>query len=176
MVRAHEAPAERSLEAVATAGVDVVVLRLGTLFGVSPAMRTDLMVNRMVRDAVVSRRITLDRGGRRCRPFIHGADAADVIVRAVRAAQSSGFRRYDVGRSGGNATVAEVASLVQSRTPNVDVVMTPGGTQVGGSTARFAAIGELVRWRGRCGLPARVDELLPTVARLSASVSEAVPC
>jgi nucleoside-diphosphate-sugar epimerase len=57
-------------------GMEVCILRLATVFGLSPRMRFDLAINVMTKNAYVGRRIMVDGGGRQWRPFVHVRDAA----------------------------------------------------------------------------------------------------
>lgn len=75
--------AERALLQLATHGFCVVVLRKGTVFGYSPRMRFDLVVNRMVRDALLHGRITLHGDGRVWRPLVEVRDVAEAYVRVL---------------------------------------------------------------------------------------------
>lgn len=62
-----------------------VALRKGTLFGWSPRMRWDLVVNTMTRDALVGNGITVANDGEMWRPLLHVEDAARAYVWAVEA-------------------------------------------------------------------------------------------
>ena len=55
------------------------ILRFGTLFGLSPRMRFDLVINLFVAQAVKEGKITVF-GGTQFRPFLHVSDASDAIV------------------------------------------------------------------------------------------------
>jgi len=57
-----------------------VSLRFGTLFGPSPRMRFDLVVNRFVRDAWQTGRLTVHQGGEVWRPLTHVEDAAQALI------------------------------------------------------------------------------------------------
>ena len=55
------------------------ILRFGTLFGVSPRMRFDLVINLFAVQALTEGKITVF-GGEQYRPFLHVDDAADSIL------------------------------------------------------------------------------------------------
>lgn len=55
------------------------ILRFGTLFGVSPRMRFDLVINLFAVQALTEGKITVF-GGEQYRPFLHVDDAADSIM------------------------------------------------------------------------------------------------
>jgi nucleoside-diphosphate-sugar epimerase len=55
------------------------ILRFGTLFGLSPRMRFDLVINLFIVQSIVEGKITVF-GGDQYRPFLHVDDAAESIV------------------------------------------------------------------------------------------------
>ncbi|MCI0560144.1 MAG: NAD(P)-dependent oxidoreductase [Nitrososphaera sp.] len=55
------------------------IVRLGTLFGMSPRMRFDLAINLVLAKALNKEKITVF-GGKQHRPFLHVADAADAVM------------------------------------------------------------------------------------------------
>ena len=58
------------------------ILRFGTLFGLSPRMRFDLVINLFIAKALKEKEITVF-GGNQYRPFLHVEDAADSIIFAL---------------------------------------------------------------------------------------------
>jgi nucleoside-diphosphate-sugar epimerase len=60
-----------------------VVFRQGTVFGWSPRMRFDLVVNTFIKDAVVNRKLYLHGGGWMWRPLVDVSDVARVHVRTL---------------------------------------------------------------------------------------------
>jgi len=75
--------AEKDLLAMADDCFSPVIFRFGTVFGYSPRMRFDLVVNSMVRDALAHRVITLHGGGETWRPLLNVEDAARALVIAL---------------------------------------------------------------------------------------------
>ncbi len=60
-----------------------VIFRQGTVYGYSPRMRFDLVVNTFVKDAIVLRRLYLHGGGWMWRPLVDVEDVAAVHVLAL---------------------------------------------------------------------------------------------
>lgn len=55
------------------------ILRFGTMFGLSPRMRFDLVINLFLVQALSKKKITVNGGGQ-FRPFIHIQDAAESLI------------------------------------------------------------------------------------------------
>tara|TARA_A100001037_G_scaffold306504_1_gene352156 strand:- start:19248 stop:20252 length:1005 start_codon:yes stop_codon:yes gene_type:complete len=55
------------------------ILRFGTLFGLSPRMRFDLVINLFIAQAIKEGKITVN-GGNQYRPFLHVDDAAESLI------------------------------------------------------------------------------------------------
>ncbi|HMO53501.1 MAG TPA: SDR family oxidoreductase, partial [Tepidiformaceae bacterium] len=62
-----------------------VILRQATVFGSSPRMRFDLVVNAFVKDALVRQRLILHGGGRMWRPLVSVNDLSDAHVACLEA-------------------------------------------------------------------------------------------
>lgn len=77
--------AERGLLPMASDSFCVTALRMGTLFGFSPRMRYDLVVNTFVKDALTRGRLTIHFGGEMWRPLAEVHDAASCYLALLRA-------------------------------------------------------------------------------------------
>jgi nucleoside-diphosphate-sugar epimerase len=80
--------AEQRLLAMAGPDFCPVVLRKGTVFGFSPRLRFDLVVNTFVRDALSTGTIVLFRGGEMWRPLVDVRDVARAYIACVSAEEA----------------------------------------------------------------------------------------
>jgi nucleoside-diphosphate-sugar epimerase len=101
--------------------VEVVILRLATVCGLSPRMRFDLMVNTITARASVEGRVRIV-GATQWRPHIHVQDAAGAFLLAVEAPSSvAADQVYNVGADSLNFTVGEIANKVLEQIPGTVV-------------------------------------------------------
>lgn len=99
-----------------------VILRFATIYGLSPRMRFDLVVNLLTAKALGDGKITL-YGGDQWRPFVHVDDVALGIVAALRARRAQVHSQvFNVGSYGQNHTLREVGELIESLVPGSQVV------------------------------------------------------
>ncbi|MDJ0363327.1 bifunctional SDR family oxidoreductase/aminotransferase class I/II-fold pyridoxal phosphate-dependent enzyme [Rhodococcus sp. H29-C3] len=122
--------AEQKIAALADTNFTAVALRMGTLFGQSPRMRYDLVVNAMTASAVVSDEVRMDGTGQQRRPLLHVADAADAYVALVDSADrlKANFVVYNV--VGANSSVSDIAHAVLQAVPTAELTINgPGADQ-----------------------------------------------
>jgi nucleoside-diphosphate-sugar epimerase len=76
---------EERLIALVEQGLCPVILRNGTVYGWSPRIRFDLVVNTFVKDALLGGALTLHGGGWMWRPLVDIQDCADAMIAAYEA-------------------------------------------------------------------------------------------
>lgn len=103
--------AEEALLRIAGGGFAPTILRQGTVYGFSPRMRFDLVVNTFVRDAIVRQRLFLHGGGWQWRPLVDVSDVARAHLAVLDApAASVGGEIFNVMQE--NYQVRQLAMLV----------------------------------------------------------------
>lgn len=103
--------AEERLIELVPQGLCPVILRNGTVFGHSPRMRFDLVVNTFVKDALLQERLLLHGGGWMWRPLVDVRDVSDAMVHTLEApADSVCGEVFNVLHS--NYQIRELAMLV----------------------------------------------------------------
>ena len=101
---------EESIMGIADGNFKPVIMRMSTLYGWSPRMRFDLVVNTMTMTAYTEGRINVF-GGSQWRPLLSLPDAADAYIKVLQKEQSAG-KIYNVGSEEQNYIIADVANLV----------------------------------------------------------------
>jgi nucleoside-diphosphate-sugar epimerase len=99
---------------------NVVSLRLATVFGLSPRLRLDLLVNHFVHMAVTQGYLVLFEPHFR-RNFVHVRDVADAVLHVIANAGAMAGRAYNVGLDEANLTKAELAERVRAQVPGFHV-------------------------------------------------------
>lgn len=94
---------------------NAIALRFATLFGVSPRMRTDLLVNDFVRRAIYERYIVLFEAGTK-RTFLHLHDAVAGYLLALEQASKMKNNIYNVGSSKLNFSKLDIAQAISKQT------------------------------------------------------------
>src|SRR5215211_7323886 len=103
--------AEGELLAQQENGLCPVILRFGTVYGHSPRMRFDLVVNTFVKDALLKGELTLHGGGWMWRPLVDVRDVSDAMI-AVLEAPSELVRGEIFNVLHSNYQIRELAMLV----------------------------------------------------------------
>jgi len=103
---------EESIMAISDSTFIPTILRMSTLYGFSPRMRFDLVVNTMTMTAFTEGKITVF-GGNQWRPLLNLYDASDAFFKVVEAdLRTVGGKIYNVGSEKQNYRITEVAKLV----------------------------------------------------------------
>jgi nucleoside-diphosphate-sugar epimerase len=108
--------AEEEIRILSDGGFCATALRNATVFGLSPRMRFDLIVNLMTLHAVEKGRITVMGGGKQWRPLVHICDVARAFRIVVEAPTASVKGEvFNIGKQ--NAQVLNVAYIVREALP-----------------------------------------------------------
>lgn len=127
-----------------------ITFRLATVFGMSPRMRMDLLVNDFVYRAVVDRAVVLFEGHFK-RNYIHVQDVARVFIHGIENFEAMRGRPYNVGLDDANLSKIELAQAIQKHVKEFVYVEAPIGEDPDKrdyivSNARLAATGFKPQW------------------------------
>lgn len=118
--------ADLELRAMASQSFCVSTLRNATVYGVSPRMRFDLVVNMMTLYAFRDKRIFVLGGGRQWRPLVHVKDVSQAFLRVAEARPDIvNGQAFNVGFDDQNHQVAAIASMVAGVVSNTEIEHVP---------------------------------------------------
>jgi nucleoside-diphosphate-sugar epimerase len=141
--------------------IDVCALRLATVFGLSPRMRFDLAINVMTRNAYVSRRITVDGGGRQWRPFVHVKDASRAFELALTSdASKVAGEVFNVGSDQNNVQILNLAFRVRDVVPGTEVVHAPTDPDLRDYNVSFDKVHRVLAFRAESSVDDGIREVL----------------
>ncbi len=155
---------EQLLLAESSVGFSPTVLRFGTLYGRSQRERFDLVVNLLTAQAVATGEITIF-GGTQWRPFVHVRDAADAILRCLRAPRATvGNCVFNVGGDEQNHTLLEIAEIISAAVPDVQVHVAPATAQEADYRVCFERIRSAIGFVPRRTVAEGVAEIAASIA------------
>lgn len=117
-----KADAESGIAALANDGFSPVFLRGATVYGLSPAMRFDLVANNLVGWALTTGCVRLESDGSPWRPLVHVEDVARAYVAALEAPRDAVHNQaFNIGRDDQNFKVRDIAEVVRQAVPGCAV-------------------------------------------------------
>ena len=105
---------------------NAISFRLATVFGMSPRMRIDLLVNDFVYRAVYDRCVVLFEGNFK-RNYIHVRDVSRVFQHAISHFDAMKGQIYNVGLSDANVSKAELCEVIRRKLPHFVSLEAPLG-------------------------------------------------
>ena len=112
---------ERILLGARSTAFAPTILRLSTLFGLSPRMRFDLVVNLFVARAIFLRSITISNGAQ-WRPLMHVEDAARAFMAVLEApAEKVNGEVFNAGSTGLNLRIEELGRAVADEIAGIEI-------------------------------------------------------
>jgi nucleoside-diphosphate-sugar epimerase len=95
--------------------------RLATVFGMSPRMRTDLLVNDLTYRAVNDGYVVIFEGHFK-RNYIHVRDVCDAFIHAIYNFDTMKGQIYNVGLSSANVSKLELCEIIKKHVPGFSIV------------------------------------------------------
>lgn len=154
---------EQALAGLADDDFRVLVLRMGTAYGLSPRPRFDSVVNLMTARLSTTGTVPV-RGGRQWRPFVHVADIAAAF--AAGAELRDGVPAWDavnVGSDQQNLTIAELADVVHRTLGRGRVELQPAPEDARDYRVRFDKIRRVLGFRPAVGLVEGIAQMAAAI-------------
>ncbi len=110
-------------------GLDWVICRLSTVYGVSPRMRFDLTVNDFTMNAYVNKYLDVFMP-RSYRPYVHVFDVARVLMNVIGSFEQVKNNVFNVGFEGENYQKIQIADMVKKYIPDIKIDIVEKGTDL----------------------------------------------
>ncbi len=147
------------------AGIEHVSLRFATVFGSSPRLRLDLLINDFVYQALHNKQIVLFEGHFR-RTFLHSHDAAAVYPFTMQNFERMNRQVFNVGDESMNYTKKQVAQMISRHVRyylhEADVGTDPDQRDYEVDYSKLRGVG----FRARIGLEEGLQELIKVLSVL----------
>jgi nucleoside-diphosphate-sugar epimerase len=119
---ASKVAAESILSGLASDAFVPVLLRNGTIYGLSPRMRFDTVLNSLVGAALTTGRITVLGDGKPWRPVVHLRDVARAFLAVLEAPDADvGNQAINIGSDALNIRIADLAQAAKDAIPEAEL-------------------------------------------------------
>ncbi|NNE11566.1 MAG: SDR family oxidoreductase [Ilumatobacter sp.] len=152
---------ERDVGALADESFSPTFLRNATVYGASPRIRFDLVVNDLAAGAYVHREIRMLSDGSPWRPFVHVLDVGSATLAVLQApAEVVRGEIFNVGSNRGNHQIRQIAEIIGAAVPGCEVQFGPPSADKRNYRADFTKIEEVLGFTCDWDVERGVDELL----------------
>jgi nucleoside-diphosphate-sugar epimerase len=154
---------ERVLLAMRDKNFTPVILRFGTVYGLSGRTRFDLVVNLLAAKAMVDGRITVI-GKDQWRPFLHVHDAGRAVLAALEARpEQLSDSVLNVGSDEQNYTLGEIGKLVRSMVPTAELICTESKEDLRNYRVNFSRIRKALNFEAEWTLEAGIQQVVDAI-------------
>ena len=143
--------AERDIRSLASESFSPIFMRNGTVYGISPRLRFDLVVNNLTAWAVATGQIRMKSDGSPWRPLVHVEDVCTAFLTALEAPREAIHNEaFNVGSTSENYQVRDVATIVGEVVPDCAVSFADGASPDSRSyRVAFEKITERLGWSSK---------------------------
>ena len=113
---------EEGLHEIADSNFSPIALRFATIYGMSPRIRFDVVINMLCGLAITSNKIKLNSDGEAWRPNLHIDDACEAILCSIEySVKQNELLILNVGQDIDNYKIIDIAKLIQSNVPDTSI-------------------------------------------------------
>lgn len=135
------------------------IFRMATLYGLSPRMRFDLVINLLTAKAVQDRKITIF-GGEQWRPFMHVEDAAEAYIKCLEIPINMVKGEiFNVGSNNQNYQIKDIGEIIKKAVPDAEIVLDREKADKRNYNISFDKMNEILTYESRYGVEERVIQI-----------------
>ena len=154
---------EKVLMSMSCSDFAPVILRFGTIFGLSGRPRFDLVVNLLSAKAVLDGLITVINGNH-SRAFLFVGDAAESLTQALTAPLDMIRNQiFNVGSDSQNFTINEIAEMIQQKVPTARIVDMGGDTDRRDYRVSFRKIRNIIGFEPQVTVKQGIQQVLDSI-------------
>ena len=137
---------EQDVTGLADTDFSPIFLRNATAYGVSPRLRTDLVVNNLAGHALIEGNVLIKSDGTPWRPLVHVEDIARAFAAVLNAPRDAVHNEaFNVGQTSENYQIREIGDMVAEAVPGSRIVYAEGaGPDTRSYRVDFSKIAERV--------------------------------
>ncbi len=118
---------ERDVQNLADENFHPTFLRNSTVYGISPRLRVDLVLNNLMASAVTSGRILMKSDGTPWRPIVHVEDVSRAFLAVLQAPSDVVHNQaFNVGLTQENYRISELGEIVKETLPGCEIEYAEG--------------------------------------------------
>ncbi|MDO8639743.1 MAG: SDR family oxidoreductase, partial [bacterium] len=135
------------------------IFRFGTLYGVSPRMRFDLVINTLSAKAAAENKITIF-GGNQWRPNLEVSDAAEACLLWLSSSiKKSGGAILNVGGNEQNCRIVQIGEMVKKVMPNITMEIKEEADDLRDYNVSFDKIAKVLNFKPQKTIEQAIQEI-----------------
>jgi nucleoside-diphosphate-sugar epimerase len=140
-----------------------VILRFGTVYGLSGRIRFDLVVNLLAAKALSEGKITVF-GRNQWRPFVHVHDAARAVLAVLAAPEEQlAETTFNVGSDQQNYTLGRVGEIIQRMVPTAELICTDAEAELRNYRVDFSRIRRALNFTPEWSIEQGAEQVLEAI-------------
>ena len=114
---------EKGLDEMSGNGFSPIALRLATVYGMSPRIRFDVVINMLVAMAKTTNKIKLNSNGLAWRPNLYIDDACEAFYQSIITVFDNNILNIiNIGRDEDNLKIIDIANLIKNEVPESEII------------------------------------------------------
>lgn len=138
------------------------ILRLPTIYGLSPRMRFDLIINRLISNLYFNKSFTI-YDGTQWRPIINVKDVANILIKCLETNRVRG-KILNVGHNSYNHQLGELKDIASDLVPDSEIKIDKTKTDVASYHVDFSKLQNLIKYEPHISLKQYMIEIIDELA------------